>query len=130
LLVVEDFDELYELYSEFLAGVGFAVEGSSTDEQVIAEAQRVRPDVIIMDLPMPRANAWEAIQRLKAEPATRHIPVIALTGHAQPHFADLARQAGAETVLRKPCRLDELLREIERLLCRDSESSQPLSGRE
>jgi len=118
LLVVEDFEELYELYSDFLAGVGFAVEGSSTGEQAIDEARRLIPDLIIMDLGLPRMNGWEAIQLLKSEAATAHIPVLALTGHVQRRFAELARQAGADAVLFKPCPLEQLLGEIERLLRR------------
>jgi len=125
LLVVEDFDDLYELYSDFLASAGFNVEGSSTGKQAIEEARRVLPDVIIMDLGLPRANGWDAIHRLKSEPSTRHIPVLALTAHVQPRFAELARQAGADSVLGKPCTLDQLLREIERLLSRASETDAP-----
>jgi two-component system, cell cycle response regulator DivK len=125
LLVVEDFDELYELYSDFLAGAGFSVEGSSTGKQAIEQASRARPDVIVMDLGVPRVNGWEMIQLLKSEATTRHIPVLALTGHVEPHFVELARAAGADTVLRKPCALDELLREIERLLRRGEESRHP-----
>jgi two-component system, cell cycle response regulator DivK len=125
LLVVEDFDELYELYSDFLAGAGFSVEGSSTGKQAIEQAARARPDVIVMDLGVPRVNGWEMIQLLKSEATTRHIPVLALTGHVEPHFVELARAAGADTVLRKPCALDELLREIERLLRRGEESRHP-----
>jgi CheY-like chemotaxis protein len=116
VLVVEDFEELYELYSDFLAGAGYAVEGSSTGEEAIEEARRLLPDVIIMDLGLPRMNGWEAIHLIKSEPATSHIPVLALTGHVQKRFADLARQAGADRVLLKPCPLHELLDEIERLL--------------
>jgi two-component system, cell cycle response regulator DivK len=125
LLVVEDFDELYELYSDFLAGAGFSVEGSSTGKQAIEQASRARPDVIVMDLGVPRVNGWEMIQLLKSQATTRHIPVLALTGHVEPHFVELARAAGADTVLRKPCALDELLREIERLLRRGEESRHP-----
>jgi CheY-like chemotaxis protein len=121
VLVVEDFDELYELYSDFLAGAGFAVEGSSTGEQAIEEARRLVPDIIIMDLGLPRMNGWEAIQLIKSEPATSHIPVLALTGHVQQRFAELARQAGADRVLLKPCPLNELLSELWRLLKREAE---------
>ena len=118
LLVVEDFEELYELYSDFLAGAGYAVTGSSTGEQAIAEAHRLIPDLIIMDLGLPRMNGWEAIQLLKSEARTSQIPVLALTGHVQRRFAELARQAGADSVLFKPCPLEQLLLEIERLLHR------------
>jgi two-component system cell cycle response regulator DivK len=122
VLVVEDFDELYELYSDFLAGAGFAVEGSSTGEQAIEEARRLVPDIIIMDLGLPRMNGWEAIQLIKSEPATSHIPVLALTGHVQQRFAELARQAGADRVLLKPCPLSELLSELWRLLKREADA--------
>ncbi|HWE31506.1 MAG TPA: response regulator [Polyangia bacterium] len=125
LLVVEDFEELYELYSDFLAGAGYAVEGSSTGEEAIEEARRLVPDLILMDLGLPRMNGWEAIQLLKSEPATSHIPVVALTGHVQRRFADLARQAGADAVLLKPCPLDELLHEIDRLLRRQMQAPHP-----
>jgi two-component system, cell cycle response regulator DivK len=125
VLVVEDFEELYELYSDFLAGAGFAVEGSSTGEEAIEEARRLVPDLIIMDLGLPRMNGWEAIHLLKSETSTRHIPVVALTGHVQRHFADLARQAGADCVLFKPCRLEELLSELERLLGRTAHRADP-----
>jgi CheY-like chemotaxis protein len=118
LLVVEDFEELYELYSDFLAGAGYSVEGSSNGEEAVAEARRSMPDLILMDLALPRMNGWEAIQLLKNDDATRHIPIIALTGHVQKRFADLARQAGADAVLLKPCPLHQLLDEIERLLRR------------
>jgi CheY-like chemotaxis protein len=61
-------------------------------------------------------NGWDAISLLKADEKTRHIPIIALTGHVQPRFAQLARTAGADVVLLKPCELTQLLGEIERLL--------------
>lgn len=118
LLVVEDFEELYELYSDFLAGAGYDVAGSSTGEQAISETHRLVPDLIIMDLGLPRMNGWDAIHLLKTDAATSHIPILALTGHVQHRFADAARQAGADSVLLKPCPLDALLNEIERLLMR------------
>ncbi len=118
LLVVEDFEELYELYSDFLAGAGYAVEGSSNGAEAIEETRRLMPDLILMDLALPRMNGWEAIQRLKSDASTRDIPIIALTGHVQKRFADLARQAGADCVLLKPCPLNRLLAEIDRLVGR------------
>lgn len=116
LLVVEDFEELYELYSDFLAGVGYAVEGANNGVEAVAEARRLLPNLILMDLGLPRMNGWEAIRILKQDEATRHIPIVAMTGQTQSHFDELARQAGAEAVLLKPCALEQLLREVERLL--------------
>ncbi|MGZ3440928.1 MAG: response regulator [Polyangia bacterium] len=125
VLVVEDFDELYELYSDFLAGAGFAVEGCSSGEQAVEEARRLVPDLIIMDLGLPRMNGWDAIQIIKADPRTHHVPVVALTGHVQLRFAELARQAGADSVLLKPCPLHDLLGEIVRLLRPESGAKHP-----
>lgn len=116
LLVVEDFEELYELYSDFLAGSGYAVEGTNNGVEAVEVARRLLPNLILMDLGLPRMNGWEAIEHLKSHEETRHIPVIALTGHVQKRFADLARKAGADVVMLKPCPLNQLLGEIERLL--------------
>jgi CheY-like chemotaxis protein len=126
LLIVEDFEELYELYSDFLAGAGFAVEGSNNGVEAVEEARRSRPDLILMDLGLPRMSGWEAIQRIKSEDATRHIPIIALTGHAHQNFDELARQAGADVVLLKPCPLNHLLGEVERLLRHSAPARNPV----
>jgi two-component system cell cycle response regulator DivK len=125
VLVVEDFEELYELYSDFLAGAGFAVEGCSSGEQAVEEARRLVPDLIIMDLGLPRMNGWDAIQLIKADPRTQHVPVLALTGHVQRRFADLAREAGADAVLFKPCPLEVLLGKIEGLLRHEAHAKHP-----
>lgn len=125
LLLVEDFEDLYELYSDFLAGAGYAVEGTNNGVEAVEEARRLLPNLILMDLALPRMNGWDAIRLLKSHPETRHIPIIALTGHVQPKFADLARQAGADTVLLKPCPLHQLLGAVERLLGQYSSSRSP-----
>jgi two-component system, cell cycle response regulator DivK len=125
LLLVEDFEDLYELYSDFLAGAGYAVEGTNNGVEAVAEARRLLPDIILMDLALPKMNGWEAIQLLKSHEETRHIPIIALTGHVQRRFADLARQAGADVVLLKPCPLNMLLGQIERLLGQYAPSRHP-----
>ncbi len=125
ILIVEDFEELYELYSDFLAGAGYAVEGTNDGVEAVNEAQRALPDLILMDLALPRMSGWEAIERIKRHRETRDIPIIALTGHVQQRFGDMARQAGADVVLLKPCPLHQLLGEIERLLHRSAQGRAP-----
>lgn len=125
VLLVEDLEELYELYSDFLAGAGYAVDGVDNGVDAVAEARRLQPNVILMDLALPRMNGWEAIQVLKSDERTRHIPVIAMTGHVQRRYAELARQAGADEVLFKPCPLNRLLGAIERLLGHAHPSTNP-----
>jgi CheY-like chemotaxis protein len=69
-----------------------------------------------MDLALPRMDGWEATRRLKADARTRHIPVVALTGHALAGHADGAREAGCDAFVTKPCLPDALVAEIRRLL--------------
>lgn len=125
LLLVEDFEELYELYSDFLAGAGYAVEGSDNGVEAVAFARRRRPSLILMDLGLPRMDGWQAILHLKSQDDTRHIPIIALTGQVQRRYAERAREAGADAVLLKPCPLSQLLGEIERLLGRHATLRSP-----
>jgi CheY-like chemotaxis protein len=113
ILVVEDFEELYELYSDFLAGAGYAVAGSNNGVEAVEQAKRLLPDLIIMDLGLAKLNGWEALRLLKSDGATRDIPTLALTGHTNEHCAERARAAGCDGVLFKPCGLNELLAAIE-----------------
>jgi CheY-like chemotaxis protein len=125
LLLVEDFEELYELYSDFLAGAGYSVEGSDNGVEAVALARRRLPSLILMDLGLPKMNGWDAIRRLKSDEETRHIPIVALTGHVRARFAERAREAGADVVLLKPCPLNQLLGEIERLLGQHAPTRSP-----
>ena len=69
-----------------------------------------------MDLALPRMDGWEATRRLKNDPRTRHIPIVALTGHALAGHAEGAREAGCDAFVTKPCLPDALVAEIKRLL--------------
>ncbi len=74
------------------------------------------PDLVIMDLGLPVMDGWEATQRIKAAPATRHIPVIALTAHAMVGEEERARLAGCNDFETKPVDLPRLLTKVEALL--------------
>jgi CheY-like chemotaxis protein len=69
-----------------------------------------------MDLSLPIVDGWEAIRRIKGDPKTSHVPIIALTGHVLQAHSNSARDAGCDAVVTKPCLPEALLREIERLL--------------
>jgi CheY-like chemotaxis protein len=70
----------------------------------------------LLDLSLPGMDGWEATRRLKAEDSTKHIPIVALTGHALAGHAEGARQAGCDAFVTKPCLPDALVAEIKRLL--------------
>ena len=69
-----------------------------------------------MDLALPRMDGWEATRRLKMDERTKHIPIVALTGHALAGHAEGARQAGCDSFVTKPCLPDALVAEIQRML--------------
>ena len=79
-------------------------------------ARDEQPDVILMDLGLPRVDGWEATRRLKADPATRRIPIIVLSAHAMTNDRDKALQAGGDEFDTKPVRFQPLLDKIEALL--------------
>jgi CheY-like chemotaxis protein len=92
--------------------VGEAGDGA----EVVDKAADLLPDIILMDLALPRMDGWEATRRLKMDERTRHIPIVALTGHALAGHAEGARQAGCDSFVTKPCLPDALVAEIQRML--------------
>jgi len=88
--------------------------------EAIEQAQRLMPDIILMDLALPRMDGWEATRRLKSDERTRDIPIVALTGHALAGHAEGARLAGCDAFVTKPCLPDALVSEIKRMLSASS----------
>lgn len=116
VLVVEDYQDAREMYVSYLTFSGFRVAEATNGLEAIERALELLPDIILMDLALPRMDGWEATRRLKADQRTRHIPVVALTGHALAGHADGARQAGCDAFVTKPCLPDALVAEIRRVL--------------
>jgi two-component system cell cycle response regulator DivK len=116
VLVVDDYAENREMYAEYLQLSGISVVQAEDGESAVEMARRLRPDAILMDLALPGLDGWEATRRLKADPATRGIPVIALTGHALVSHARRAREAGCDQVLLKPAAPDVVLTMLLRLI--------------
>jgi CheY-like chemotaxis protein len=116
ILVVDDTLDARELYAEYLRIAGLRAEVAEDGNDALVKAMALRPSVIVMDLAMPRMDGWEATRRLKAHPATRNIPVIALTGHVIERSRERAIEAGADGYLTKPCFPDSLLAEVHRVM--------------
>ncbi len=115
VLVVDDDRDGREMYAATLTAEGFRVEQAADGFEAVDKGYKLRPDLILMDLLMPRLDGWEVIGWLKNNRNTRDIPIVAVTG-AQAEQRDLARQAGVHSVLVKPCPPDTLLEEIRRVL--------------
>ncbi len=116
ILVVDDFEDNRAMYAEYLSYSGYEVQQASDGLQAVELALQAMPDLIVMDLSLPVMDGWEATRRLKANPRTRHIPVIALTGHPLSGSAHGAQDAGADAFLAKPCLPEKLVEKVEELL--------------
>ena len=111
---------------------GFEVDTVNDDVEAIDHVITKRPDLIVMDLDMPRMNGWDAIIRLQADPSTAVIPVIVLTGHDfKQHLEAAALTAGARSFVMKPCLPDRLAMKIRKLLqpAREPSSTRSLQKR-
>jgi two-component system, cell cycle response regulator DivK len=116
VLVGEDYQDAREMYAAYLQFSGYEVAEATDGIQAIEKALELMPDIILMDLALPRMDGWEATRRLKSDDRTRHIPIVALTGHALAGHAEGARQAGCDAFVTKPCLPDALVAEIQRML--------------
>jgi CheY-like chemotaxis protein len=116
ILVVDDYEDAREMYAEYLAFSGFRVAEAKNGNDAVAQAFELRPDLILMDLSLPGMDGWEATKLLKADDRTKHIPVVALTGHALAGASEGARKAGCDSFVTKPCLPDELVVEVRRML--------------
>jgi two-component system, cell cycle response regulator DivK len=112
ILLVDDFEDARDMYTTYLEFDGFEVISAGTALEALSTAAAHQPDLILMDAGLPGMTGWEAIAELKANPATRDIPVLMLTGHVLKESQDRAAAAGADGFIPKPCLPDELSREI------------------
>jgi CheY-like chemotaxis protein len=116
ILVVDDYQDAREMYSEYLQFSGFRVAEARNGNEAVERAFELKPDLILMDLSLPGMDGWEATRRLKADDATKNIPIVALTGHALAGASEGARKAGCDSFVTKPCLPDDLVVEVRRML--------------
>jgi two-component system, cell cycle response regulator DivK len=116
ILVVDDYQDAREMYAEYLQFSGFRVAEARNGNEAVDQAFALRPDLILMDLSLPGKDGWEATRELKADDRTRHIPIVALTGHALAGASDGAKKAGCDSFVTKPCLPDDLVVEVRRML--------------
>jgi two-component system cell cycle response regulator DivK len=116
VLVVEDYQDAREMYAAYLQFSGYRVAEATDGLEAIEKTLELLPDIILMDLALPKMDGWEATRRLKSDERTKDIPIVALTGHALAGFAEGARVAGCDAFVTKPCLPDALVAEIQRML--------------
>jgi len=112
ILLVEDNEMNRDMLSRRLARRGFDCVIAVDGKQGIDMARSEAPDLILMDMSLPEVDGWEATRRLKADDATRSIPIIALTAHAMIRDKEKAMRAGCDDYDSKPVDLERLLSKI------------------
>jgi CheY-like chemotaxis protein len=118
VLIVVDSPDSRALYREYLEFCGFRVVIATDGEQAVAVARAERPEVILMDLAMPRIDGCKAIRQLRADPVTVEIPIVALSPTALGEEPDNALAAGAELCLTKPCLPSQVGRVVNAMVSR------------
>jgi len=116
ILLVEDNEMNRDMLSRRLVRKGYEVIMALDGRQAVEMAAAENPDLILMDMSLPVIDGWEATRQVKAAPATRAIPVIALTAHAMAGDREKAIQAGCDDYDTKPIDLPRLLEKITALL--------------
>ncbi len=102
ILIIEDQDDNRRILRDLLTAAGYELIEAETGEDGVALAESQRPDLILMDIQLPGLDGYEATRRIKANPALRPIPIIAVTSYALSGDDDKAREAGCDAYVTKP----------------------------
>lgn len=116
ILLVEDNEMNRDMLSRRLLRHGYDVSTAEDGEQALIKVKLEKPDLVLMDLSIPIIDGWEATRRIKDDPETNHIPIIALTAHALIEDREKALSAGCDDYEIKPLDFPKLLEKIQNLL--------------
>lgn len=116
ILIVEDEESLLKLESILLTSKGYQVEGAADGRSALEAVKNMQPDLVLLDIMLPEIDGFEVCRRIKADEATRHIPVIMLT--AKKSREDMARgeEVGADWYITKPFKSAMVIETIQRFL--------------
>ncbi|HUQ89796.1 MAG TPA: response regulator [Vicinamibacterales bacterium] len=116
ILIVDDYPDALDIWALYLRAQGYQVSTAADGAAAIEQAERLLPNLIVLDLELPNISGFDVAKRLRANPVTQGIPLIAATGYSHVTQLDRAREAGFDRIVVKPCDPDRLVAEIERLL--------------
>ena len=116
ILLVEDNEASRDALARRLERRNYEVVVAGDGNEAVSRARDEQPDLILMDLGMPGMDGWDATAHLKADPDTRHIPIIVLSARAMPNDRHQALAAGGDDFDSKPVQFDRLLEKIQTLL--------------
>ncbi|MBV8159306.1 MAG: response regulator [Acidimicrobiia bacterium] len=116
ILVAEDDADVLQLIALTLELDGHQVVNAASGDEVLRHAMQARPDVIVLDVMMPRVDGLTTLRQLRQQPLTRDIPVVLLSAKAQHDDIEAGMQAGATCYVTKPFEPDYLAAEVERVV--------------
>jgi len=116
ILVIEDNEWSRDMLARRLSRRGYQVLVAADGKRGIVMTREQKPDLILMDMSLPEMDGWEATRRLKSDPATRAIPIVALTAHAMASDRQKAMDAGCDDYHTKPVDFENLVRSLESFL--------------
>ncbi|WP_028057081.1 response regulator [Sphingomonas phyllosphaerae] len=116
VIVVEDNELNLKLFCDLLRAHDFAVEPVRDGREAVERARAFAPDLVVMDIQMPHVTGYELLVQFKADPALRHIPVMAVTAYAGREDEERLRAAGADAYVSKPITLARFIAAINSLL--------------
>jgi len=123
VVYIEDEQEMIDLVRLILVRKGYEVDGAGGGREGLDLIRRILPDVVLLDLMMPDMDGWDVYQQMKADEATRHIPVIVVTAKAQNIDKVLGLHiAKVEDYISKPFSPQELINSLERVLAKAAAS--------
>jgi two-component system cell cycle response regulator DivK len=108
VLVAEDHSDTRLLFRTVLEFLGYRVIEAADGEETVRTAESAHPDLILMDGALPRLSGVEATREIRKSDHIGHVPIVFISGHAGPASIALAREAGCDEYLVKPCELDQL----------------------
>ena len=114
-LIIEDDPQQRKLFDRMLTALGWRITTAPDGEAGLAAARSHLPDIIVLDVMMPRLNGYQVCRQLKADDATRAIPIVIVTSKDQPADEFWAREVGANAFVSKPVDVLELAALLERL---------------
>ena len=118
ILLVEDNEMNRDMLSRRLERKGYEVDMAVDGRQGVDKAKTLAYDLVLMDMSLPEIDGWEATRELRSDPATKSLPIIALTAHAMSGDREKALEAGCDDYDTKPIELARLLGKMEALLGR------------
>ena len=116
ILVVEDQEDNRQILRDLLASADYEMDEAENGQEALDAVVRQRPDLILMDIQLPIMDGYEATRRIKADPATKSIPIIVVTSYALSGDEGKAREAGCDAYVTKPYSPRQLLAKIREYL--------------